>query len=815
MKIVNFNDVKNEIIQNFRRKTLIPCIGSGFSYQCPAFRGTVPSGKSYKQHMIKQLFDENIIPENERESFTSESFSEVSDIYQKNIDLSVRKKYLIDNFTHVQLSDNKIRFLNLPWPYIYTLNIDDAIEKNASYNIVYSNRPVDDSVFENCRCVIKLHGDVTEIVSYADTKSEVFAQNQYVGSISSNQQLLTRLSHDSEVNNLIFIGCSLDDEIDLSVYLKSSGEFSNSRYYVTCEKPSFVQQNKLQNYGITHIILFSDYDEIYQALYDAGSEAQKISVDDMEDMSSLTEIKLNNDFTNNKPYLFHGKGLIEKRKKELVIPYFLIQRDRMEKVLKQIDDYPLQIIAGRSFSGKTYSISELSRRIKNRTIYFFSSKERLTYDAFKSLMEKNNSVIFVDSNVLSRNQMELIFMNLYNLHRSNIRFIVAANYKDNDIFDIKKLYTIQEKIKEGNVPVISLKNSFSDKELNTLNPLLASIGVGIYSSDSIADNVIKAAKRNSEKHIFQNTGLNFNDYKHVAALILLATKKKVYSREAAMFRLLPELEAQCKKATPLIDIEEPFSYEINARDNSPKKYVVYANQWLLNQLSQYAENDSNHETIISAYKYIVQQIIVYYGNVDVLNSKKVSAYKDFILFDNINLLFYSERNAHKHGLELIRKIYESLNELLSLDPHYMHQRAKCYIKTSMYMHSCKEKIEYLEKAGRDINVAKQVFEERNKTANNQKILISIAHLTYTQALIMCHMCRIHNYTNKDENTETLFLLYDALCSEYNSYEYARNDSFNYGNAIGLMVQKITEDKAAFHTNAYKYMGSLIKATTKF
>ena len=128
-----------------------------------------------------------------------------------------------------------------------------------------------------------------------------------------------------------------------------------------------------------------------------------------------------NDFTNNKPYLFHGKGLIEKRKKELVIPYFLIQRDRMEKVLKQIDDYPLQIIAGRSFSGKTYSISELSRRIKNRTIYFFSSKERLTYDAFKSLMEKNNSVIFVDSNVLSRNQMELIFMNLYNLHRSNIR----------------------------------------------------------------------------------------------------------------------------------------------------------------------------------------------------------------------------------------------------------------------------------------------------------------------------------------------------------------------------------------------------------
>lgn len=70
MKIVKFNEIKNEIIQNFRRKSLIPCIGSGFSYQCLAQNGNVPSGKTYKEHMIKQLFDENVIPENEREAFT-------------------------------------------------------------------------------------------------------------------------------------------------------------------------------------------------------------------------------------------------------------------------------------------------------------------------------------------------------------------------------------------------------------------------------------------------------------------------------------------------------------------------------------------------------------------------------------------------------------------------------------------------------------------------------------------------------------------------------------------------------------------------
>lgn len=56
MKTVNFNDVKNEIIQNFRRKTLIPCIGSGFSYQCPAFRGTVSIRK-----IVQTAYDQAIV----------------------------------------------------------------------------------------------------------------------------------------------------------------------------------------------------------------------------------------------------------------------------------------------------------------------------------------------------------------------------------------------------------------------------------------------------------------------------------------------------------------------------------------------------------------------------------------------------------------------------------------------------------------------------------------------------------------------------------------------------------------------------------
>ena len=814
MKFVKFSEIKDEIIQNFRRKSLIPCIGSGFSHNCTAYNGAVPCGSEYKNYMIKQLYDANIIPEDEREAFGKETFSEVSDLYHKEVKLCVRKKYLIDNFTKVVLPDVKKRFLSLPWPYIYTLNIDDAIENNGRYNVVYSNRPVDDSVFDNCQCVIKLHGDVSEIASYTDAKSEIFAKSQYRESINSNQQLLNRFSHDSEINNIIFIGCSLDDEIDLSIYLKSSGEFSNSRYYVTCKKPSRVQENKLENYGITHCVLFDSFDDIYQKLYEAGIEAQKVFSDDLNDISCLVQKKLKPDINENKPYLFHGKGLVDKKNKELVIPFFLIQRKAMKPVLERINQFPLQIITGRSFSGKTYALSDLAIRIKDKTVFYFSSKERLTDEAFNSLINYGASVIIIDSNVLSRQQYNFVFQNFSLLKQRSISFVVASHFKDNDVFDIRRLHIITEKIKEEDVPIVELENIFNSNELRKINPLLATINTGIFNSNTIVDNVIEMARRNGESYKFQGITPLFTDYKYVAALIALATKRKVYSKDASILRLISEFETQCKHTAPLIEIEETYSYEISSRDNSPKKYVTYANQWLLMQLSKFAEAEDNHETIIQAYKYIVEQIIIYYGSIDVINSNNVSAYKDFILFDNINLLFFSGNKA-RHGLELIKKVYDSLNDILQLDPHYMHQRAKCYIKTSMYEESIEKKLNCLTEASRYINVAKQIFEERYKKSLNDKILISIAHLDYTQALILCHKCNTKKFMDKDENTNALFALYEALCSPYNSYEYAVHDSFNYGNVINQMIIKITQDKSVFHETAYKIMGPLIKATTKF
>ena len=55
MEIVNFVDIKEEILSNLKRKTLLTILGSGFTRNCLSLNGKVPSGEDYRKYMIEQL----------------------------------------------------------------------------------------------------------------------------------------------------------------------------------------------------------------------------------------------------------------------------------------------------------------------------------------------------------------------------------------------------------------------------------------------------------------------------------------------------------------------------------------------------------------------------------------------------------------------------------------------------------------------------------------------------------------------------------------------------------------------------------------
>lgn len=328
MKIIPFSEIKNELISNMQRGLLIPIIGSGFTRNCSSFRGKVPSGNDYRRYMIGRILEAEPSLSVEKERLEKETFSNISSMYHKVVPNEAQEQYLWNNFTRVAIEDKKKDLLSLPWPYIYTLNIDDGIEKNSDYcRVINANRPVNDHIFDSEKCVIKLHGDVYDMLSYTDSHSEVFTQEQYITSLKKNDTLLSKLKHDSIFQNLLFLGCSLDDEIDLLYSFVPTETQGNqtARYICVTQKPSFFDELKYEKYGITHCIVFDSYDSIYDELYSVGIEAQKINVDDLAHYRKFGVRKLLSDYESNKSFLLFGKSLIGKDH-TITLPYYFITR---------------------------------------------------------------------------------------------------------------------------------------------------------------------------------------------------------------------------------------------------------------------------------------------------------------------------------------------------------------------------------------------------------------------------------------------------------------------------------------------------------
>lgn len=809
MKIVKFEEVRNEVINNFRRDMMIPIIGSGFTRNCDSVHGKVPSGNDYKKHMSREVAKKLKLNETQEQSLLANSFSRISTYYHKTVSIETRKEFLFENFTGVALDDLRKSFLSINWPYIYTLNIDDGIENNSAYSfIIYSNRQVWNDAFSRRKCVIKLHGDVAEMLAYADSHSEIFTQEQYIKSLQENTSLLNKLRHDMQFQNIIFVGCSLDDEIDLLACASSEGiNNTSAKYFCTTSEPDVLESIKLEQYGITHCIVFDTFEAIYEELNSAYIEASKIQIDDLDPFRSATITHLPSDFDVNKGYLLFGKSLIGKNR-EITFPYFFISRETTDVIFSKIPTTPLQFVLANGCSGCSYVAVDIASRIRDRDVYIFETKDRISEKAFSLLLHKQNCVIIADCESLSNGQIEQLIMSRDTLVSNGSSAVVFAGKNNRDLANVFQLLQFRGVTNLSELTPMELSNHFTAPELDKLNPLLVAVGAGVFQSDrTVVDNIINIADTLREKNKFHKISPRLNGTREIAALIALATEKKLYSNRVVQLDILSEIESQQKSADPLIERESTWSFEKSLDDNSPTKYVLSAEFWLYRQLEKFAGNERNHQKIVSAYKYIVGKIIAQEGMPNLAYNNRDASYKEYIMFDNINRIFFPNEYS---GSLLIQKIYDGLNDLLASDPNYMHQRAKCRIKMACKSKNKEQKKAYLGHGYRDAGVALQVFQERYKQQGNEKIAISVAHVMYTRALILCHTANVKGYEDININTEAIRVLYLSLKSPYNTYAFAKNDSYNYRNVIQQTIVQALHQKDRFSPDVYTFVEELFR-----
>lgn len=638
------------------------------------------------------------------------------------------------------------------------------------------------------KCVIKLHGDIKDILKYEDSNCEIFDQKQYVVSIKKNVSLLKKLTHDYEYLNLLYIGCSLSDEIDLLFSTSMANDNNNNRYYCSTQIPTLLQKTKLEAFGITHCIVFESYDDIYEKMTDAFHQSLCITPDELEQFSTYEFKTLGTGFELNCPYLFQGKSILN-NSKIAIYPSFFVSRSVTDKIVENINSKGTQIVVGRGCSGKTYVSYDIIRRVRDREVYAFRSKDRINNETLTLLLNKENCLTIFDSKVLSIKQIEEIILTTSERVVKSNSIIIIENKSNRDLSGLLVLMKMNEHLEDDEIPQLEISNRFSKPKTDEINNYLVTSSLGVFSENkSIADNIINASNLLIQKNKFSQISPLTDNVRQVSSLIVLATLGKVYASDAINLDLVEEFEMQCKKAMPLIEKESTWVFEMSAANNSPLKYVVNAEYWLFNQLDILAKSRKGREKIIEAYRYIIGKLIEINGKPDLMKGEKYAPYKDYILFDNIFQIFRSQ------GTKIIRDIYQSLNDILATDPNYLHQRAKCYIRSAYKSTEEKDKEKWLEMAYRDASISNSSFEKRYESHENEKIMISAAHSLYTAALALCHIAKLRNYRDISINANAVKCLYKAISSPFNSIEFVNNDAtYNYNNVVGDLVSTFATD----------------------
>ncbi len=812
MEYVKFSDIRSRILNDIKRHSLLPIVGSGFSRGCEtANGGQVPCGEDFKNIMIDEISKSSMFTEAEIQNLKKASFSDISEIYHSDdiVSNNVRRKFLRENFKDVIIRDSeKMDFINLEWDYIYTLNIDDAIERNSRFSqVVYANRDIHEDIFSEESCVIKIHGDVSDMLAYKDSRCEIFDTKQYAISPETNIILLQKFRHDLEYQNIVYIGCSLDDERDLVFSCNYSSVSATNRYFCYVGELSKLKEIKLRKYGITHCVKFDNYESIYRELVQLFKESKEVQNDEIENFMHYRYTTINYGYEENSKYLFQGKSLIGATQ-EISFPHFFIKRHITRELKEELDKYVLVLLCGAGCVGKTYVCIELASIIRNRNVYVFESKTGLSFQAFAALLQKKESLLLFDEHVLSNSQIDLLLKSMKLLRANSSNVILVARNNNRDLPGLIRYASTHGYVVEKDIKRINMPNNFSDEEVKELNSLLVVSDLGVfYEGQGIADNIITIAKERSEKNKFSKIVPRTENIREVVSLILLAIKRKVYSRDAVLFDIEQEIQDQCKRCNPLIDEDCTQRYEVSGENNSPIKYVLNAEYWLCDFLSTIIS--SNKRIVVDSFKHIVRHIIVYYGKPDISYSDKDAQYKDYILFDNIVAVFKKQANMY-----LIKDIYESLNEELASDPNYLHQRAKCYIRLSDVASEMEEKIEYLSRAFLDASTAYSVFNKRYIDSQNDKVFISASHALYTKALCKCHLSNYGDYVDVSNNSEACFLLCEALQSPYNIYRKPYEDRYNYGDVVMKFLSRVMMDTTLIDDDAKNILPELYKLSRK-
>ena len=775
MSMKDLAQFENSLISYFRLGNLIPLVGSGISTGTRTRkRGVVPSGNEYKKYMIEAIKKSGQLNEQEMKALEVKPFSDIVSYYEKDVFVppESRLKYFKENFYQACYTDDDVRkkFFNIDWPYIYSLNIDDAIETSTSYKeVVLPFRTIREETFAERKCIIKLHGDVSEIIKYSDSQ-KVFSKQEYISSIDDNKILLTKIKNDFENQNIIIVGCSFEDELDLlytSAHLRKrnrNGAVSKV-IFCTIKEPTLLERSSYEDYGITDIVIFPDYNSLYNSIYMAWIKSKEIEISSLKDYCSFEKYQLDESSKKNQEYFYHGTRLLSLQEKKIYYPYFFTTRLTKERIENILRENKVHLFSGRRISGRSYFLADFYRSVNDRLVYFFDSSSRISDSSLDELLKKEKILALFDIRSIDREKFEKIINNAKLIHDNKSNFIIVISKNDSDMLGIVKWRLRLQEIDKTDINEQSIEAlAFGKKSIKLLNKAYAAVDIPQNLNErSFLDHIIYSQTKMGCESRFTDICISLNQedefraIKELALLIIFAVNERITTQDIIKFEMEGIISESINFYTPMIEEEQTHLIEKTKADTSNKKYVLNSRYWLIKQLGEYILQLDHVKKVTEAYKYIVERIVAYHGT-ELQFSRKYL--RNYILFDVMNDIFMQKDSL---DIRLLLQVYQGLHTLLATDYQYLHQYAKCYIKCAKKSRTKKEEqLDYYREGVKHCNLALANVEADLEKNENEKLMISRSHIQYTLIFLLIDLYYLlDNAAEKDKIRDRIIeLIYE-------------------------------------------------------
>ncbi|URZ15468.1 SIR2 family protein [Clostridium felsineum] len=747
METVKFENVKEEIKSLIKNRKLIPIIGAGFTFGEKAFNGVVPNGNMMEQHMRDELIKEK---PNLKNKLIEKGFQDIGKYYIRYINKNKRDNFLKDNFTNVVLNSYKQLFVKINWPCIYTLNFDDALERYNNYEVIYPYKNYKENIREEFKCIFKLHGDAKYEIKYKDSNL-IFSRNDYIKSLTDNSEIRRFFEMDYIGNNIMYVGCSLKNELDLlfSVYKTTQiSKFKVNRYYITDQKLDELELADLEDYNITKVVLIDNYNDFYNEMNKINNSTNEIEIDELEMFRNIQLEKINMSTEENlKNLLFSISGINENEKFKYRLPNFYMYRTVSDKIIENLETKRVHLIVGHRMSGKTYLVFNLIDKIKDRDTYFIPSKYNVNFINLDKLINKKRIVIFFDSSTLGIDELDYIITNKHRINENDIYIFILLNtsdklllssFRDDDYIDLD----------------IELYNQLKGNEVNKINEKLSLKTLPKFGYKlSILDNLYSYQDfcKNNYPEIFAKCDLKSVDIplneSELITFIMLATNDKLLLSEIKILGLEVEISKIIDNYNTIIQVD--YTLRIEKGYSVGYKIVPNAKYWILTALGNFAKIKTNRVDIAKAICKIVK-----------LLRKEQEHFETSIqimLFDTLNDIFPSEKGG---AVGLIHKIYEELGEILHGDNHYLIQRAKSILYLdSDRIKELRKGVLFADTSHRNLIKEKESCNIEKKT---RKIENVIQHAVLTKAMLYGRIININKYSNIDDIKRTIENYYEAF-----------------------------------------------------